>query len=115
MPHSPIRFLRGNGVVSVVQAPSIGPDEQFDTFRIILDQYLLPTSPDEVNIESKMSKRMASFKTRYDCTVGTTLPSSASREQHCKGFTSSLVTNNRIRPGNLSSFKVAELVCMSRG
>lgn len=49
----------------VFQAPSRNPDEQFDAFFIILEQYLLPTSPDEVNIESKMSKRMASFKTRY--------------------------------------------------
>ncbi|CAM9794056.1 unnamed protein product [Pylaiella littoralis] len=39
-------------------------DEHYDAFLIILNQYLLPISPDEVNISSKMSKRMASFKTR---------------------------------------------------
>ncbi|CAN0314603.1 unnamed protein product [Ectocarpus sp. 6 AP-2014] len=43
---------------------SCEPDDQFEEFLILLNQYLLPTSPDEVNISSKMSKRMASFKTR---------------------------------------------------
>lgn len=58
----------GNDVPSicrVLQARAISPEEQFDAFDTILEQYLLPTSPDEVNIESKMSKRMASFKHRY--------------------------------------------------
>ncbi|CAM9709991.1 unnamed protein product, partial [Ectocarpus sp. 4 AP-2014] len=43
---------------------SCEPDDQFEEFLILLNQYLLPTSPDEVNISSKMSKRMASFKAR---------------------------------------------------
>lgn len=47
------------------QESSCEADDQFDEFLILLNQYLLPTSPDEVNISSKMSKRMASFKTRY--------------------------------------------------
>lgn len=49
-----------------LQESSCEPDDQFEEFLILLNQYLLPTSPDEVNISSKMSKRMASFKTRYD-------------------------------------------------
>ena len=48
-----------------LQAPLLSPDQQFEAFLVILDQYLLPTSPDEVNIEAKMSKRMASFRKRY--------------------------------------------------
>ncbi|CAM9333328.1 unnamed protein product, partial [Ectocarpus sp. 8 AP-2014] len=40
------------------------PEEQFNSFLYILNQYLLPTSPDEINISSAMSKRMATFRTR---------------------------------------------------
>ncbi|CAN0051108.1 unnamed protein product, partial [Ectocarpus fasciculatus] len=40
------------------------PDEQFKAFERILDQYLLPTSPDEINISSTTSKHMASLRTR---------------------------------------------------
>ncbi|CAM9668711.1 unnamed protein product, partial [Ectocarpus fasciculatus] len=39
-------------------------DEQFDSFSFILNQYLLPTSPDEINISSSMSKRIVRFRTR---------------------------------------------------
>eukprot|EP00752_Nemacystus_decipiens_P012960 g11469.t1 len=40
------------------------PDEQFKAFVKVLNQYLLPVSPDEVNIESRMSKRMAALGNR---------------------------------------------------
>lgn len=40
------------------------PDEQFEAFTHVLKQYLLPVSPDEINIESKMRKRLAALRTR---------------------------------------------------
>ncbi|CAB1107996.1 unnamed protein product [Ectocarpus sp. CCAP 1310/34] len=39
-------------------------DEQFNCFLHILNHYLLPTSPDEINISSAMHKRIAPFRTR---------------------------------------------------
>lgn len=41
------------------------PDEQHEVLIRIVDQYLMPTSPDEVNISGDMSKRIACFRTRY--------------------------------------------------
>lgn len=40
------------------------PDEQYNTFLHILDQYLLPTSPNEVNASGTSSKRVAAFLKR---------------------------------------------------
>ncbi|CAM9499242.1 unnamed protein product [Ectocarpus sp. 8 AP-2014] len=59
-------------LVDVVRYERIAPslvanhpeDEQFNSFLFILNQYLLPTSPDEINISSSMSKRILSFGTR---------------------------------------------------
>ncbi|CAM9839738.1 unnamed protein product, partial [Ectocarpus fasciculatus] len=39
-------------------------DEQFNCFLHVLNQYLLPTSPDEINISSAMHKRILPFRTR---------------------------------------------------
>ncbi|CAM9948192.1 unnamed protein product, partial [Ectocarpus sp. 13 AM-2016] len=39
-------------------------DEQFNCFLHILNHYLLPTSPDEINVSSAMHKRIAPFRTR---------------------------------------------------
>ncbi|CAB1110052.1 unnamed protein product [Ectocarpus sp. CCAP 1310/34] len=39
-------------------------DEQLKCFLHILNHYLLPTSPDEINISSAMHKRIAPFRTR---------------------------------------------------
>ncbi|CAM9364184.1 unnamed protein product [Hapterophycus canaliculatus] len=41
-----------------------GSDDQFKAFLYISSQYLLPTSPDEINISCAMSKRMVAFRTR---------------------------------------------------
>ncbi|CAN0184313.1 unnamed protein product, partial [Ectocarpus sp. 4 AP-2014] len=59
-------------LVDVVSYERIAPslianhpeDEQFNRFVFILNQYLLPTSPDEINISSSMRKRVLSFGTR---------------------------------------------------
>ncbi|CAM9582874.1 unnamed protein product, partial [Hapterophycus canaliculatus] len=50
--------------VNYANIPSDEREKQFETFLKILDQYLLPTSPDEVNISSSMSKRIAAFRKR---------------------------------------------------
>ncbi|CAM9520506.1 unnamed protein product [Scytosiphon promiscuus] len=50
--------------VNYEKIPSDSREKQFETFLHILDQYLLPSSPDEVNISSSMSKRIAAFKNR---------------------------------------------------
>lgn len=46
-------------------------DGQFEAFRRILEQYLLPSAPDQVNIDCKLSKRLASFGTRYELACST--------------------------------------------
>ncbi|CAN0140651.1 unnamed protein product, partial [Scytosiphon promiscuus] len=41
-----------------------GSDDQFQAYLHITSQYLLLTSPDEVNISSTMRKRVLAFRTR---------------------------------------------------
>lgn len=53
--------------LSVFQASS-APDDQFNAFVAIRDQFLLSTSPEEVNISSVMNKQLMSFTTR--CSTG---------------------------------------------
>lgn len=40
----------------------LGVDEQFDTFVTITEQHLKPTSPQEVNISSRMQAKIASLQ-----------------------------------------------------
>lgn len=53
--------------LSVFQTSS-APDDQFNAFVAIRDQFLLSTSPEEVNISSVMNKQLMSFTTR--CSTG---------------------------------------------
>ncbi|CAN0042527.1 unnamed protein product, partial [Pylaiella littoralis] len=56
-------------VVYETTAWSEGGDERFMSSAHIIDEYLLPTSPYDVNISSAMSKRIACFRTRLCCLV----------------------------------------------
>ncbi|CAM9577281.1 unnamed protein product [Scytosiphon promiscuus] len=73
MSHRFAQFVRENlcmeswdFVVDAVryEQESTAVDDQFKTYLHISSQYLLPTSPDEINISSAMSKHMAAFRTR---------------------------------------------------
>lgn len=46
-----------------VQVPSC-QDDQFDAFVAVFDRFLLPASPEEINISSAMRKAIAEFRTR---------------------------------------------------